>query len=450
MSFEGLHISRSGVAASQRALEVIGHNIANVSTPGHTRQRVEQVSTERIGPSLVLGPGANGTGVTVEGVTRVREFVLDVNVRSELASAGGADIDVQTLSEIERALGPYEDGLGESLTAFFNAWEELSLDPTSTTARSQVLDAAEALSHGVRTAATEVAAVQTANTSTAQTMLEEQNAAFAEVARLNGEIRAQQAVGENPNGLLDERDRLLDTLATTVGAKVHLHDDGMVNVSVGGYEVVRGTNHTPLVIGGVPAVFQSPEGTTIAAGGQLGALVVGGGAKVAEVVADLDALAVAIRDQVNTAHALGFDLFGVAGTDLFSGTDAESFVVSSGFTTDLLAASSAGSANDGNHAIAMAGLRSQSGVDGTLHEQARAVIGGVGSAVLTARTSAESTQGVLAALEATRAAVSGVNLDEELTMLLQYQRAYEASARVMTSIDEMLDVLINRTGLVGR
>lgn len=450
MSFEGLHISRSGVAASQRALEVIGHNIANVSTPGHSRQRVEQSSTERIGPSLVLGPGANGTGVTVDAVTRVREFVLDANVRSELANAGGADIGVRTLSEIERALGPYADGLGESLTAFFNAWEELSLDPTSTTTRSQVLDTAEALGSSVRSASTEVSAVHAANLSSASAMLEEQNTFLVEVSRLNGEIRAQQAVGQNPNGLLDQRDRLLDTLASTVGASVHMHDDGMINVSVGGYEVVRGTNHTPLDIAGVPATLQTPEGTSISAGGQLGALLIEGSSATTGVIAELDALALAIRDAVNTQHALGFDANGVAGSNLFAGTDAATLEVSSGFTTDLLAASASGAANDGNHALSISGLRSQAGPEGTLHEQARAIIGRVGSAVLTARSRAEATEGVLSALEATRASVSGVNLDEELTMLLQYQRAYEASARVMTSVDEMLDVLINRTGIVGR
>ena len=127
MSFEGLYISRSGIAASQRALDVIGHNIANISTPGHSRQRVEQGSVERAGPSLTLGPGANGEGVRLNGVVRVRDLVLDAGVRSEMGNSGSAEIGVNTLSQIEQALGPYADGLGEALTAFWNGWEEVSL-----------------------------------------------------------------------------------------------------------------------------------------------------------------------------------------------------------------------------------------------------------------------------------------------------------------------------------
>lgn len=450
MSFDGLHISRSGVAASQRALDVIGHNIANVSTPGHSRQRVDQVSTERLGPSLLIGPGANGAGVAVTGVSRARDVVLDASMRSELANSGSVEIALQTLSEIERALGPHSDGLAEALTAFWNGWEELSLDAESATSRDLVLDASEALSRALRGAAQEVEGVQAANVATAGRRLEEQNTAIAEIARLNGEIRAQDATGDNTNGLKDERDRLADGLAASLGATVHMVDGEMMNLSIGGFDVIRGTNHSSLSISGDPATLQTDNGSTISPGGELGALLIEGNAATSQVLAELDTLAAEIRDVVNTQHQLGFDLNGAAGGDIFSATSAADFGLATGFSADLLAASSTGSAVDGNHALDMAGLRGQSGASGTLNEQARSVVGRVGSAVLTAQTRADANAGVLATLEASRGAVSGVNLDEELTMLLQYQRSYEASARVMTSVDQMLDVLINRTGLVGR
>lgn len=450
MSFGGLHISRSGVAASQRALDVISHNIANVSTPGHSRQRVEQVSTDRLGPSLLLGPGANGAGVSITTVSRARDALMDANVRSELGGSAGSEINLQTLSEIERALGPHSGGLGEALTAFWNGWEELSLDATSQTSRTQVMEAAETLARSLSAAALDVEAVQASNIAVAQTMMDEQNAALAEVARLNGEIRAQEAVGDNANALLDERDRQLDTLASTMGATVNLSTDDMVNVSIGGYEVVRGTSHSTMSITGDPAVLETSEGAIISPGGEMGARLVEGSAASGQVVAELDALALGIRDMVNTQHQLGFDLSGGAGGDVFSASSAADFAVAATLTLDGLAASASGANADGNHAIEMAGLRDQAGVDGTLGEQARAVVGRVGSAVLTAQTRVDSDAGALASLEASRSALTGVNLDEELTMLLQYQRAYEASARALTSMDQMLDVLINRTGLVGR
>ncbi len=450
MSFEGLYISRSGVAASQRALDVIGHNIANVSTPGHSRQRVEQVSTERLGPSLLLGPGANGAGVAVTGVSRAGDVVLDATVRSELGNSASVQVGLQTLSEIERALGPHADGLSEALTAFWNGWEELSLDATSSTARTQVIDAADALSRAIGGAAREVDRIQAANVATASTKAELQNTALREIARLNGEIRAHDAMGDNANALMDERDRQVDQLASSLGAKVHMTDGEMMNISVGGFEVVRGTNYSSLSVSGDPATMQTDTGSIITPGGEMGALLIEGQAAATQVVGELDDLAVTLRDVVNTQHRLGFDLAGTAGGDLFSATSASDFGLASGLTPDLLAASSSGATADGNHALDMAGLREQSGISGTLNEQARSIIGRIGAAVLTAQTRADANEGVLATLEASRGAVSGVNLDEELTMLLQYQRSYEASARVMTSVDEMLDVLINRTGLVGR
>ena len=450
MTFGGLHISRTGIAASQRALDVIGHNIANVGTPGHSRLRTDQVSTERTGPSLVLGPGANGTGVRIEGVSRVRDAVLDSSLRAELANSGGAQVLADSMARIEAAVGPLDGNLNDALTVFWNSWEELSLDPTSDTARTLVLDASDRVARSIQAAAAGLDDARTAGASTATSLLAEQRTALHAVAELNGQIAAQRAVGESPNALLDQRDLHLDSLARTLGATVHHLEDGTVNVSVGGYEVVRGTRVSELSISGTPAALQTGEGPTIVPSGEIGAHLVGVRSVADQVGAELDALAVALRDTVNTQHAAGFTEAGVAGADLFSATSAADFSVAAGVTIDSLAASASGAAGDGNHAIEMAALRSTDIGGGTLDEQTRSLIGRVGSATADANARAEMNETILGDLESARSSVSGVNLDEELTMLLQYQRAYEASARVLTSVDEMLDVLINRTGLVGR
>jgi flagellar hook-associated protein 1 FlgK len=450
MAFEGLHISQSGIAASQRALDVIGQNIANVGTPGHTRLRVDQVSAERAGPSLFLGPGANGTGVRITGVSRVRDAVLDAGVRSELANSGGADVLANSLARIETVVGPLDGSIADALTSFWNGWEELSLDPTSATARAQVIDASEQLSRSIQRAADGVAEIRDAGESAAASLLDEKQATIEEVARLNGEIRSQQAVGDNPNALLDQRDLHLDSLAESLGAVVHHLEDGSVNVSVGGYEVIRGTQISGLTVSGTPAGLQTSEGVTIVPGGEIGAHLIGGRAAADQAIAELDALALVLRDTVNAEHANGFTAAGVAGGAVFSATSAADFSVDAALDLDGLAASAAGEAADGNHAIAMAGLRDLDTGSGTIDSQTRALIGRVGTATAAAGARAEMNESILNGIRDERASVSGVNLDEELTMLLQYQRAYEASARVLTSVDEMLNVLINRTGLVGR
>ncbi|MGI9607356.1 MAG: flagellar hook-associated protein FlgK [Acidimicrobiales bacterium] len=450
MAFEGLHIARSGILASQRALDVTGNNIANVGTPDYSRQRVQQVSTERAGASILLGPGANGTGVMITGVERIRDVLLDRGVRGEMANAAGSQTTATTLEHIETALGPLRGGLTDDLTAFWNSWEELSLDPASTTARQLVLDAGAQIGRSVRSMSTAVNEVVTATRGEAELVLEAQNGVLADVARLNGEIRAHTALGENPNALLDERDRLLDRMAENLGAKVHTLESGEIHVSVGGYALVRGDRTTTLGIAGTPPTLLTAEGHTLNPGGRLGALLVGAAAAAGQVQSDLDVLAISLRDAVNDQHRLGFDLDGAGGGDFFGGSGATDLDLAVGLDVRAIAASADGAARDGNNGIALAGVRSLGGPGGTIDETARAILGRVGAAVQTASHRAALGSTSLEGLRSARSAVNGVNLDEELTMLMQYQRSYEASARVMTSVDEMLDVLINRTGLVGR
>lgn len=450
MGFDGIHIARTGMAASQRALEAIGDNISNVGTPGHTRRRVDLASTEVAGPTLHLGPGAQGTGVRIVGVDRIRNTVLDDGVRAELSNSAAADMTADTLARIEEILGPLDGGMIDALGAFWNSWEELSLDPTSMAARTEVLGAAERLTQMVRSAARGLDDAVSANEQTAAGLLVDQNAVLGEVATLNGRILAQEAMGESPNALLDQRDRHLDTLAATLGAHVHRLENGMVNVSVNGSEVVRGDVADRLELVGTPPVLQTSTGRSLVPGGSIGSLLIETRSFALQVGAELDAAAIELRDLVNATHTAGFDLAGGAGLDLFSGAGAADLAVAAGLTASDLAASATGSTNDGNNAIALSGLRRTVGADGTIDDMLRGITGRIGAGRAAAEARAAMNESILTEVRDARSSVSGVNLDEEMTLLLQFQRSYEAAARVLTTIDEMYEVLINRTGLVGR
>ena len=450
MAFDGIHIARSGMAASQRALDVIGDNIANVGTPGHTRRRVEQASIEMAGPSLHLGPGAFGAGVRITGVDRVRDTVLDGAVRAELANSAGAELTADTLARIEAALGPIDGGMTDALTAFWNSWEELSLDPTSMAARTEILGTADRLAQLIRSASRGLDDAVSGNERTALGMLADQNAVLREVATLNGQILAREAMGESPNALLDQRDRHLDTLAASLGAHANVLDNGMVNVSVNGFEVVRGDVADRLDLTGSPPLVQTSTGQAIVPGGSIGSLLVETRSFATQVGTELDSVAISLRDLVNTAHTAGFDLAGAPGLDLFTGNGAADLAVSESLTASDLAASATGSSNDGNNAIAMSGLRNTAGPDGTIGEIVLAITGRVGAGRAAATARAALNESILTEVRDARSSVSGVNIDEEMTLLLQYQRSYEAAARVLTTVDEMYEVLINRTGLVGR
>ena len=450
MGFDGIHIAGSGMAASQRALEVIGDNIANVGTPGHTRRRVELASTEVAGPSLYLGPGARGAGVTVVGVERVRDLVLDGAVRAELANSAAADRTAETLARIEEVLGPFDGGMIDALGAFWNSWEELSLEPTSMAARTEVLGSAERLGQMIRNAARGLEEAAAGDERTALGMLADQNAVLREVATLNGQILAREAMGENPNALLDQRDRHLDTLAAVLGARAHRLENGMVNVSVNGSEVVRGDVADRLELVGTPPVLQTSTGRSMIPGGAIGSLLIETRSFATQVGAELDTVATELRDLVNSAHTAGFDLAGNAGVEFFSGSGAVDLTVAAGLTASDVAASATGSANDGNNAVVLSGLRNEAGADGVIDEMMRGITARVGAGRATAEARAAMNESILTDVRNARSSVSGVNLDEEMTLLLQYQRSYEAAARVLTTVDEMFEVLINRTGLVGR
>jgi flagellar hook-associated protein 1 FlgK len=170
-------------------------------------------------------------------------------------------------------------------------------------------------------------------------------------------------------------------------------------------------------------------------------------------------LAVGLRDALNTAHSNGFDLDGNAGGPLFTGTGASTFSVDAAMTARRLAASATGAAADGNNALVISALR-----DGTiigsvnapasLTLRARDALADLTAVVGVSAAAADRTEqmvgSALAAADARRDEVSGVSIDEEMTQLMRYQRAYEAAARVVTAMDDVLDTLVNRLGLVGR
>jgi len=173
----------------------------------------------------------------------------------------------------------------------------------------------------------------------------------------------------------------------------------------------------------------------------------------------LDLLAVGLRDALNTAHATGFDLDGNAGGTLFTGTGASNIAVDAAITPRRLAASTTGAAGDGNNALVISALRDQS-IIGSVNAPTSLTLrprdaladltAVVGVSAAAADQTAQMVDAALAAADSRRDDVSGVSIDEEMTQMLRYQRAYEASARVVTAMDDVLDTLVNRLGLVGR
>ncbi|MCZ4492844.1 MAG: flgK [Conexibacter sp.] len=440
-SFGGLNTALSGVTAQQRALDVTSHNIANVETPGYSRQ--EAVFGAR--PSLTIPAGAKldgtgaqlGQGVDVLTYRRLRDDFLDLQFRAQNMTGGQADVTAQRLGLAQDALGSGDAALGKQLDKFWSSWQTLAANPQSASAKSAVVGIAQTLAQRFSTLDADFNTIGTQATAAVTDLLGPQGPIKPiadELAKLNTQINLQQGVGQQPNDLLDRRDLLLDQLSRygqvsvgpdpTLDAQGQPAYPGMVQVSFGGAATALVSQSTVTM----------PTTATLSAtpGGQLGGLQDVAG-KMAAYRTTLSGLASSIITSVNSAAA----------SPVFSGTGATDMAVVATSAT-ISAGASGGPAGDNSVALAIAGLRG-----GAVDTGYAGLIGTIGADVRTAESNSTTSTSVLDSLTARRQSVAGVSMDEEMTNMIRYQRGYQAAARALTTMDEMLNTLINSTGRVG-
>jgi flagellar hook-associated protein 1 FlgK len=454
----GLSIAASGLHAAQRGLDVTAHNIANANTIGYTRQQVVQVAkSPNLGGIPSQGPGSFGNGTTVQQVRQLRDDLIDDARRSALADKGAAQHLVATMRDLEAIVGPLDGGLAADLDGFFDAWNELNLHPDQAATRSAVLDAAQKLAADIRHASAQIDSVSSRSRQQLTIDATEVNQLAREIGRLNQVILEVASSGGQANDLLDQRAVAVDRLAQLTGATIR-RNGATVDVVAGGAILVSGSDVSTLEIAGTPPSV-TIGGAAAKLRGATGAAIDVATTGLDDLRTRLDLFAIGLRDAVNGAHTAGFDQDGNAGGPLFAGTGASSFTVDATLTPRRLAASSSGAAADGNNALVISALR-DAAVIGTVNaptvltvratEALADLTAVVGVSAAAAERTAQMVDSAVAAADARRDEISGVSIDEEMTELLRYQRAYEAAARVVTAMDDVLDTLVNRLGLVGR
>jgi flagellar hook-associated protein 1 FlgK len=437
-SFGGLQTALRGLLAQQRSLDVTSHNVANASTVGYSRQEAVLAASRALpidAGALQDGSGAAlGSGVDVLAYRRVRDGFLDLQYRTQATRLGGLAAQARGLEGVEVALAePGETGIGAQLAAFWSAWDDLANAPESEATRQVLIEHARALAGGIATL--------DAQMQTAAAQAEAEYAAIVgaggevgqiagEIAALNETIRGSVAAGIEPNDLYDRRDVLLDQLSALGRVSVTDPGDGTI-------EVAFGDAALPLVEATAvnwPQALSEP-------GGKLGALLglSGPTGNVAAYRADLDAVAQDLAEAVNALHTSGG---GPAFFTFTPGSAASTLAVAVSATEVETSTTAAAGAND--IALAIAALRA-----GAPDQAYAALVSRIGSEVSEVRRGEANAEALVEAVEDRRQSNSGVSLDEEMTNLIRFQRAYQASARAMTTIDEGLDVLINRTGRVG-
>ncbi|POH61450.1 flagellar hook-associated protein FlgK [Cryobacterium zongtaii] len=479
-TFGGLNTAYSGLVAARAGLDVVGQNIANVNTEGYTRQRVTTSATNAAARAGLVAWGATpGTGVSVDGIARLGSATLDAKVRATAAIAGYTAVRANALGAVENSLKePGVNGLSHQLQEFWAAWQDLANGADPAASAGLLLGEAGQLTSqitaGYRAVTDEWAVVR----SSADALATEVNGAAAQVGELNGIIRQTLASGGSANELIDKRDTLTATISAITGASMRPQANGTVDVLIGGNPLVSGTDVRVLTVTGPTSLASAngpvqlgwahhPGQPVAVDGGELaGALSLlgpadadGTGGALAEAAASYNGFAAHLADSVNSIHRGGVTSAGIPGGTFFdyvAGDAAATLGVSPKNATEIAAgAVGAGAANGANaDKIAQLGTRHAVDKDGLPLASPNSVWSEFVTRLGVA-TGIELAQASSANLSATAAVTlqlsnSSVDIDEENVNLLTFQHAYQGAARVMTAVDEMLDTLINRTGLVGR
>lgn len=491
-TFHGIEVSKRGLFAQQSALNTTGHNISNANTEGYSRQRVNMQATTGlpyVGMQASIEPGLLGTGVQATSIQRLREEFLDIQFRNEHKRQGYWDARAETLTKLEGIMNePSDTGLAKVMDQMWQAWQDLAKDPADTSARAVVRERSKAVADSFNTIYTHLEEVQTDLDNVVKVKALEINSLGQQIASLNNQIANIEPHGYSPNDLYDQRDVLIDKLSKLVDIRATQTVNGMVDVTIQGAPFVTGITSQPFVATQDPITGKSNLTLGGAAftptSGFMAGTVESRDQIVPNILKRLDVLAVNLTKEINDLHRTGRSL-----TDIATGTvqDLPFFVDSDSLATtpgtkeypkgagrisvnptimrslDAIAAAlpEATSTPVGNNAVALAiasikfkVLQAGTGPNdlaesSTLDNYYRYTISQMGIDTQEALRNQANSEMLVGTVNNQRQSVSGVSIDEEMAEMVKYQHAYSASARVMTSMDEILDKVINGMGRVG-
>jgi flagellar hook-associated protein 1 FlgK len=457
-------IAQRALLANESALGVVGNNIANVNTPGFTRQIPEFASDVPLPLNGVLV----GSGTHIRTVLQVLDPLLERRLltsetdrrqqgalRDQLGALAGLVNDIDTPS------------LASAVGGFFDAADALARNPGGLAERQTLLGRATAVAAGLNQRHTDIAALQRATDDRFVSVATGANEGLRKIATLNTAIVASETGSQQANELRDQRRQAVNDLAGVLGIATVDHPDGSLTVLarnglvlVDAGAVVHpitvsengvGLDGAPLHQAGIP---DPAGGGTIAvpdafATGELAGLAQARDQHLPAAAAALDTFALALRDQVNAIQtdpaALDLDGNPTTTVPLFGGTGAADLNV---LITDprQLAAALSAQPGDNQNALRLADLRTAplaalggAPFTGFLAAQQ----GRVGEDAAGAADAATARENLHQQLANQRASLSGVNLNEELTNLIKFQRAFEAASKVITAVDATLQELLN-------
>jgi flagellar hook-associated protein 1 FlgK len=456
-SFSGITTALSSLRAQRQGLDVAGQNIANVNTKGYSRQRLEMTAIEGVSnvPTIWTKQDPVGSGVNVDDISRVRDELLESRVRTEHANnsyISGQDSTYDSVQSVFKE--PSDTGLQERLSTYWSDWQDLSNNPGDGATRTKVIEQGATVTQALNEAHAQLSTIWSSAKQAAGSQVAEVNTSLQQIADLNHGIVNAKVAGLPANELADQRDALVMRVSELTGATAAPRENGAVDMALYGNTLVAGSTTRTLALTGsgtLDGQAANPVAVTFAdtgkpapvSSGELGSSLDSMSQVIPKYSGALDGVAAKLASSVNGVHTAGFDKNGAPGGPFFSGTTAATISVAISDPDQLAASASPDTALDGSNADAIGDLAtSGNGADVNY----RSLVADLGVTAKSTNLKAQTQQTITSDLDSSHESQSGVSLDEEMSSLLTYQRAYEAAAKLMNTVDSTLNTLINSTG----
>jgi len=443
-----MFLATGAMAADQGALEATTNNAANVNTPGYSRE----VPILQENPPVVVGNLTFGTGVSLAKLESVRDPILQLRIQQETGQQGQLNSFTSALSQAQTLFTAGASDIGSEISNLFSSISQLSTNPSSTALRQGVLTAASNLTSTFNNTASNLAAQRSNLDLNVVQSVQQVNTLTQQIAGLNGQITSLQNLGQEAGTFIDQRDVLINQLSGLIDVSEIKSDSGITLTTANGTALVSGTQSFSLTTQpgatGVQHIFsQGTDITSTLSSGTLGGLIEVRDQKIPALLTSLDTLASGLATAFNSANTAGFDLNGNAGGVLFTPVVGAGSAANIGVAiTDpaLIAASSDGSAGSNGNLANLNAIQNQTIIAGaTPTTYYGNIVFSVGNDVSNGTAELQSSKLVLQQLQDQRGSISGVSLDEEAANMTQYQQAYDAAAHIVTTVNQMLETVIN-------
>lgn len=464
----GLEISRRALHAQQVGLNTTGHNIANANTPGFSRR---QVSLENAVSRVNAGIGNGADAATV---VRQRSHFADAQMRVQQQVLGRWDALARGMRSVEMIFNepagagsseagtifnePSGVGLSGSFSRFWNAWQDLANVPESGAARAAVRQEADFLTTSMRQYHAQLRDTRLDLDNEVLEIVHDINELVDQLAAVNVEIPRARFDEGVAGDLEDQRDRLVEELSTLADISITERENGQVMVLLSGHNLVEGEHVVHLRVrqlsqDGATAsqvVFEGDHTLALVREGRLRGVMEVRDEVIPGLMARLDEMAAGMVEEVNRLHRGGYGRDGSTGKNFFDPEKAaaNSIVLDDAILEDInnIAASADGNSGDNGMALAISGLRNKrilAGDAATIEDFYYELLGEVGARSKEAQSMAENNRLFAQQIENRRQSVQGVSLNDEAAQLVLFQRAYQAAARTVSIIDELMEITIN-------